>query len=540
MEKEEWELTIQEKREIMKTLIEEHIKYSHISNQYLEFLDNYIDQLNLDLHDNEELIKIKTSEKELLIHEKEKFKQFYNRELNGLNEDDILRMINDLKNKVLNSYLKDKLNKNQINQSTPTTPTTTVADLQDQSVKPENSNENTIVSKEGLENVKNENTIISPGPENVKNENNNSTSPINSTPSSSNQNTKILEPLPKVSSIQHALYGIKVEDKNGNMVPVTSLWENKRSVVVIFRRFGCLICRIQAMDLSSIKPRLDSMGINLIGIGFESLGLNEFIQGGFFNGEIYIDKTRAVYRALNIKRMGFWESAIGLADSKFSTYRNRAKQMNIPSNFRGDGLQLGATLVVGPTPQGALYDFRQQKFTDIFDLNQVLNACMLPYPDENTKRDILDQSGLDLTVPKPVTVSVPSNLFSTPIKSDEVTQNPDTHNPFKDPNFSTILASRINNYSQEGAEQSEDLHHSSNSKHATNYNHHTSTTTTTTTSTTTSNITKSLNSINLEDTNSNTVNNQQQQQFSKSNNNSSNSMKMKTEHDNNNLIYNPY
>ncbi|KYR01267.1 hypothetical protein DLAC_02390 [Tieghemostelium lacteum] len=186
---------------------------------------------------------------------------------------------------------------------------------------------------------------------------------------------------PNVFPLDETLVGIKIVDLNGNRIEFASLWDNRRIVLAVFRRFGCLVCRLQALELSSLKSRFDQMGITLIGIGFDPDGLDEFIEGKFFAGEIYIDKARAVHRALSLKRLGFWDSAVGFTDPRLLAYRKKAKEIGMPSNFKGDGLQLGATIVLGPKPQSAHYDFRQRSFTDLFDINLILQACKTPYPD---------------------------------------------------------------------------------------------------------------------------------------------------------------
>ena len=42
--------------------------------------------------------------------------------------------------------------------------------------------------------------------------------------------------------------------------------------------------RLAAAELSSLKPALEGAGCRLIGVGLEPLGMEEFIQGGYFTG----------------------------------------------------------------------------------------------------------------------------------------------------------------------------------------------------------------------------------------------------------------
>ena len=55
-------------------------------------------------------------------------------------------------------------------------------------------------------------------------------------------------------------------------------------MVAGLRRFGCMVCRWIARDLSNLKGLLDQHGVRLVGVGPEALGLQEFLDGGYFAG----------------------------------------------------------------------------------------------------------------------------------------------------------------------------------------------------------------------------------------------------------------
>ncbi|XP_070110822.1 prostamide/prostaglandin F synthase isoform X1 [Equus caballus] len=76
--------------------------------------------------------------------------------------------------------------------------------------------------------------------------------------------------------LKHALTGEAVE--------LRSLWQEQACVVAGLRRFGCMVCRWIARDLSSLKGLLDQHGVRLVGVGPEALGLQEFLDGGYFAG----------------------------------------------------------------------------------------------------------------------------------------------------------------------------------------------------------------------------------------------------------------
>uniref|UniRef100_A0A9L0TSR6 Prostamide/prostaglandin F synthase n=1 Tax=Equus caballus TaxID=9796 RepID=A0A9L0TSR6_HORSE len=94
--------------------------------------------------------------------------------------------------------------------------------------------------------------------------------------------------------LKHALTGEAVE--------LRSLWQEQACVVAGLRRFGCMVCRWIARDLSSLKGLLDQHGVRLVGVGPEALGLQEFLDGGYFAGELYLDESKQFYKELGFKR----------------------------------------------------------------------------------------------------------------------------------------------------------------------------------------------------------------------------------------------
>lgn len=67
-------------------------------------------------------------------------------------------------------------------------------------------------------------------------------------------------------------------------VELRSLWREQACVVAGLRRFGCSVCRWIARDLSSLRGLLDQHGVRLVGVGPEAVGLQEFLDGGYFAG----------------------------------------------------------------------------------------------------------------------------------------------------------------------------------------------------------------------------------------------------------------
>jgi len=78
------------------------------------------------------------------------------------------------------------------------------------------------------------------------------------------------------------------------MVPLKSLWEDQTALIIIFRRWGCLLCRVWAKQISDLYPSLKENNIRLIGIGVDEVGLENFIEGKYFPGGKLIGNSNLI------------------------------------------------------------------------------------------------------------------------------------------------------------------------------------------------------------------------------------------------------
>ncbi|KAK2547923.1 Prostamide/prostaglandin F synthase [Acropora cervicornis] len=79
----------------------------------------------------------------------------------------------------------------------------------------------------------------------------------------------------------------------------------------------------------------------LCGIGLEEFGVEEFQEGKFFTGELYLDTKQECYNKLGFKRY------------------NMANAKGIKGNFRGDGLLNGGMLIVTAGGEKVLLSHKQ-------------------------------------------------------------------------------------------------------------------------------------------------------------------------------------
>ncbi|OBS72510.1 hypothetical protein A6R68_12907 [Neotoma lepida] len=131
----------------------------------------------------------------------------------------------------------------------------------------------------------------------------------------------------------------------GEAVELRSLWQDKACVVAGLRRFGCMVCRWIAQDLSNLRGCLDQNDVRLVGVGPEALGLQEFLDGGYFSGELYLDESKQFYKELGFKRYNSLSILPAALGKPVRDVASKAKAVGIQGNLSGDLLQSGGLLV---------------------------------------------------------------------------------------------------------------------------------------------------------------------------------------------------
>ncbi|KAM9245262.1 prostamide/prostaglandin F synthase isoform 2-T2 [Dugong dugon] len=160
----------------------------------------------------------------------------------------------------------------------------------------------------------------------------------------------------------------------GEAVELRSLWQEQACVVAGLRRFGCMVCRWIARDLSSLKGLLDQQGVRLVGVGPEVLGLQEFLDGGYFAGELYLDESKQFYKELGFKRYNSLSILPAALGKPVRDVAAKAKAVGIQGNLSGDLLQSGGLLVVSKGGEKVLLHFVQKSPGDYVPQESVLGA----------------------------------------------------------------------------------------------------------------------------------------------------------------------
>lgn len=67
-------------------------------------------------------------------------------------------------------------------------------------------------------------------------------------------------------------------------VALKSFWTEQPAVIYFMRRFGWQLCRLGAIKLSLLRPTMDANNVNMVAVGLEQLGAEDFVAGKFFDG----------------------------------------------------------------------------------------------------------------------------------------------------------------------------------------------------------------------------------------------------------------
>jgi len=112
------------------------------------------------------------------------------------------------------------------------------------------------------------------------------------------------------------------------------------------------------------------VGVGLVGVGPEFLGVEEFAKEGYFKGDLYVDDARNLHKAMQTSRA----SVFSLLRPAFWSSVSRGKEKGFTGNLAGDGLQLGGTFVYDCESGNLLFSYYQDHFGDHANLDEVLHV----------------------------------------------------------------------------------------------------------------------------------------------------------------------
>lgn len=105
--------------------------------------------------------------------------------------------------------------------------------------------------------------------------------------------------------------------------------------------------------------------MRMVAVGLERLGLDEFLEGKYWSGDLYIDESHSTYKNLALKRFGLADG-YGMLDKSLYSAVGQAEGVGFKGNLKGDGFQLGATFVILKSQEGheIVFEHRQTSYAD--------------------------------------------------------------------------------------------------------------------------------------------------------------------------------
>jgi len=157
------------------------------------------------------------------------------------------------------------------------------------------------------------------------------------------------------------------------MVSFESLWAENDVVIYFLRRFGCPLCRWISNELNNINGVLSENNTKLVGIAPEKFGLEEFQEGKYFAGELYLDESKKSYVEMGFTRFSFLGSLGAAIASSTRKMVNEAKNIGISGNIKGDTRQLGGMLIVKQGGEQIFY-YKQVEASDYVKNSDILKV----------------------------------------------------------------------------------------------------------------------------------------------------------------------
>nr|XP_009860017.1 prostamide/prostaglandin F synthase-like [Ciona intestinalis] len=159
----------------------------------------------------------------------------------------------------------------------------------------------------------------------------------------------------------------------GQTVQLESVWQENDVVIYFLRRFGCVVCRWIAKEMSRLQPKFDENNVKLVGVAPETLGLEEFQKLNLFSGELFIDEKKKCYTDLEFSTYSFFGALGAAMDKDLRDIASKAKQEGFGGNIQGDWYQMGGMLIVKKGGE-VLKFYKQQKGSDHMSNQEILDV----------------------------------------------------------------------------------------------------------------------------------------------------------------------
>lgn len=173
---------------------------------------------------------------------------------------------------------------------------------------------------------------------------------------------------------------VKVFDLEGNGIPISDLWKDRKAVVAFARHFGCVLCRKRADYLASKRDIMDASDVALVLIGPGNIDqAKAFAEQTKFKGEIYADPAQSSYEALKfvsgVLTTFTPKAGLKIIELYMEGYRQDWKLSFEKDTVSRGGWQQGGIIVAGPGKGNISYIHKDKEAGDDPEIEDILKAC---------------------------------------------------------------------------------------------------------------------------------------------------------------------
>ncbi|XP_038217127.1 prostamide/prostaglandin F synthase-like [Zerene cesonia] len=179
-------------------------------------------------------------------------------------------------------------------------------------------------------------------------------------------------------------------------VELQKFWQDQNVAIIFFRRWGCMFCRLWAKELGDIATVLKNNNVRLVGVGVEETGSKDFIDGKYFDGELYYVEDRSTYQKLGFKRFNIVTIMTSLLWKQSREAIAKGNRMGLGGDMKGDWVQTGGALLVEKGGK-VVSHFKQTGPSDHLSNEEILKSFGLEHEYNaetmaNKKRDDIECS----------------------------------------------------------------------------------------------------------------------------------------------------
>mmetsp|Transcript_36294 Transcript_36294/g.90625 ORF Transcript_36294/g.90625 Transcript_36294/m.90625 type:complete len:210 (-) Transcript_36294:351-980(-) len=141
-----------------------------------------------------------------------------------------------------------------------------------------------------------------------------------------------------------------MELESGSAVEATTIWADKKVLLLLVRRFGCVFCQHQTSLVLREEEVLKRHNYHIVAVGNGTPDqARKFKDALTFTHPIYIDSDSQMFKALSMPRWSFWYilRTFFMSSTNFSIGRGLMKDYP-NANLEGDGYQSGGIIELEP------------------------------------------------------------------------------------------------------------------------------------------------------------------------------------------------